>query len=81
MLLSQHQIDFVLILGQMDFIQRFFLYLSILAASLLLVGLFKPWMMLWWEDTQNRKKVIKLYATAALISYVLYWCTNLMLPT
>jgi hypothetical protein len=56
----------------MEFIQRFFLYSSLLALLFLTIGLFKPWIMLWWEDTQNRKKVIKLYGTAALISYGLY---------
>jgi hypothetical protein len=58
----------------MEFIRRFFLYVSLLAILFLLIGLFKPWMMLWWEDTQNRKKVITIYGTVAFISYVLYWC-------
>ncbi len=57
----------------MEFIQRFFLYVSVTALLCLLIGLYKPWIMLWWEDTQNRKKVINVYGTAALISYVLYW--------
>ena len=57
----------------MDFIQRFLLYLSFIALLCLIIGLFKPWLMLWWEDVQNRKKVIKVYGTAALISYALYW--------
>lgn len=56
----------------MEFIQRFFLYSCLLALLCLTIGLFRPWIMLWWEDTQNRKKVIKLYGTAALISYGLY---------
>jgi hypothetical protein len=57
----------------MDFIQRFLLYLAFIALLCLIIGLFKPWAMLWWEDVQNRKKVIKVYGTAALISYALYW--------
>lgn len=57
----------------MDFIHRFFLYLSLTSLLCLIVGLLKPWMMLWWEDVQNRKKVIKVYGTAAFISYALYW--------
>lgn len=28
--------------------------------------------MLWWEDVQNRKKVIKLYGTAGLLFFVIY---------
>ncbi len=57
----------------MEFFQRLFLYLTWTAAACMLIGLFKPWMMLWWEDTQNRKKVIKLYGMAALTSFALYW--------
>jgi hypothetical protein len=29
--------------------------------------------MLWWEDVQNRKMVIKLYGTATLLFTVLYF--------
>jgi hypothetical protein len=29
-------------------------------------------MMLWWEDVQNRRKVIKLYGSIAFICYVFY---------
>jgi hypothetical protein len=45
------------------------------AASLifLAIGLFRPWAMLWWEDVQNRRKVIKVYGTVALICYAVYW--------
>jgi len=57
----------------MDFLQRFFLLMSITALLGVVAGLFKPWMMLWWEDVQNRKKVLKVYGTAAVISYALYW--------
>jgi hypothetical protein len=38
-----------------------------------LIGLFRPWMMLWWEDVQNRGKVIKLYGSIAAICYGIYW--------
>lgn len=62
----------------MDFIQRFFLYMSVTALLCVVLGLFKPWMMLWWEDVQNRKKVIKVYGTAAIVSYALYWGLNLI---
>lgn len=57
----------------MDSIRLFFLYLTATALLCLVTGLFKPWIMLWWEDIQNRKKVIKVYGTAAIISYALYW--------
>jgi hypothetical protein len=57
----------------MDFINRFFLYITITSIFCLVIGLMKPWIMLWWEDLQNRRKVIRLYGSIALISYVLYW--------
>jgi hypothetical protein len=57
----------------MEFIRKLLLYISITALLFLIFGLFKPWIMLWWEDIQNRRKVIRLYGTIALISYGLYW--------
>ncbi|KYG02331.1 hypothetical protein BE21_55040 [Sorangium cellulosum] len=52
----------------MDFIQRLSLYISIAAFAFLVIGLFKPWVMVWWEDVQNRRKVIRIYGTIAIIS-------------
>ena len=53
---------------------RFLLLLIAITASVFMVfGLYKPWLMLWWEDTQNRKKVIKVYGTIACLSYAMYW--------
>jgi hypothetical protein len=37
------------------------------------LGLFKPWIMLWWEDVQNRRKVIKIYGLLSVIFYFAYW--------
>jgi hypothetical protein len=62
----------------MDFIQRLFLYMTVTAVLCVVLGLFNPWMMLWWEDIQNRKKVIKVYGTAVIICYALYWGLNLV---
>lgn len=62
----------------MEFIQRVFLYISVTAILFLVIGLFKPWMMLWWEDVQNRKKVIKIYGSVAVFSYAVYWGLFLM---
>ena len=38
----------------------------------MLIGLIKPWMMLWWEDVQNRRKVIKLYGTSGVFFLIVY---------
>jgi hypothetical protein len=62
----------------MDFIQRLFLYMTVTAVLCVVLGLFNPWMMLWWEDVQNRKKVLKVYGTVVIICYALYWGLNLI---
>jgi hypothetical protein len=49
----------------------FFKGAAIMALIFLLLGLIKPWWLLWWEDTQNRLKVIKLYGSIAAVSYLL----------
>jgi hypothetical protein len=56
----------------MESVRQFFMFVSLTSLLCLLIGLFRPWMVLWWEDVQNRKKVIKVYGTAALIGYALY---------
>jgi len=35
---------------------------------LLMIGLYRPWIVLWWLDHQNRLKVIRYYGAAALIA-------------
>ena len=57
----------------MEFIQRIFLYISITSLLCLLVGMFRPWIVLWWEDIQNRRKVIQLYGTVAVVTVIIYW--------
>lgn len=57
----------------MEFIQRIFLYLAFASLLFLIVGLFKPWVMLWWEHTQNRKKIIKVYGSATVITFTVYY--------
>ena len=56
----------------MEFVQRIFLYVSVTALLGLIVGLFRPWIVLWWEDTQNRKKVFQLYGAVAAVTYLIY---------
>lgn len=46
-----------------------------LCLLLLIIGMYKPWVVLWWEDIQNRKKVIKVYGTASLLFLTLYLVT------
>ncbi len=44
----------------------------------LIAGLFRPWLMLWWRDTQTRIDVIKLYGIAAASGYFVYWLLKSM---
>ena len=55
----------------MPFLSQLFLFLALSCSLLLTVGLFRPWTVLWWEDVQNRRKVINWYGTATLLFYVL----------
>jgi len=56
-----------------EFIRLFFVFLCITLAFALLLGLYKPWWVLWWEDVQNRKKVILVYGIGILLSWDAYW--------
>lgn len=56
----------------MDRVRLFFLLLSLASLLFMVLGLFKPWLLLWWEDVQNRRKVIKVYGTIALFGYAVY---------
>ena len=49
------------------------LLLSLTSFLFMVLGLIKPWIMLWWEDVQNRRKVIKLYGTSGLFFLIIYW--------
>ncbi|MBX2961276.1 MAG: hypothetical protein KF687_02115 [Cyclobacteriaceae bacterium] len=50
----------------------FFKLLSIASLLFMVAGLFKPYLLLWWEDVQNRRKVIKVYGSLALLSYLIF---------
>jgi hypothetical protein len=52
---------------------RLFYYLTIASLAFIAIGLWRPWVMLWWEDLSNRRKVIKVYGTIAIIFYAIYW--------
>lgn len=55
----------------MEEVRLLFLLLSVFSFSSLLLGLYKPWVVLWWEDVQNRKKVIQLYGSVAAVCYLI----------
>ena len=47
--------------------------ISVILTALMLAGLYKPWLMLWWRATQTRLDVIKFYGGGAAIGYFVYW--------
>jgi uncharacterized membrane protein len=61
----------------MELVQLFFLLLTGASVIFLIIGLYRPWAMLWWEDVQNRRKVIKVYGSVALLCYAVYWALRL----
>ena len=52
--------------------ESFFLLVATTGAIFLMVGLYKPWVTLWWREKQNRRQVINLYGAIALVSLLLY---------
>ncbi|MBY0435346.1 MAG: hypothetical protein K2U26_14660 [Cyclobacteriaceae bacterium] len=56
----------------MYYFQLFILFLSLTCVLFLIIGLIKPWAMLWWEDTQNRMKVIMVYGSLAVVFGIAY---------
>lgn len=57
----------------MYYVRLLILLLSLTSFLFMVLGLIKPWIMLWWEDVQNRRKVIKLYGTSGLFFLIVYW--------
>jgi len=56
----------------MYYVRLLLLFLSYTCLAFLSIGLYKPWVMLWWEDTQNRKKIFQVYGLLAIIFFVAY---------
>jgi len=56
--------------NNMNELDLFFLFLTITAFGLLMAGLYRPWVVLWWEDIQNRRKVFKVYGTMTLLAFI-----------
>jgi len=56
----------------MQSIRLFCLLLSGASLISLLIGLFKPWWLLWWEDVQNRKKILQVYGSVPFIFFLAY---------
>jgi len=55
------------------YVRLLFYYLTLISLLFIAIGLWRPWVMLWWEDVSNRRKVIKVYGSIAVLFYALYW--------
>lgn len=64
----------------MDNVKLLVLFLTATCVLFLIIGLFKPWAMLWWEDTQNRSKVIKSYGSLAVFFAIMYQALKYYYP-
>ena len=60
-----------------EFLEYLCLGISSISLLFIFIGFYKPVIMLWWEDTQNRKKVLKYYGTTAVFFYLVYWAIRL----
>lgn len=60
----------------MAYLILLFYYLTLLSLLFVAIGLWRPWVMLWWEDESNRRKVIKVYGSIAILFYMIYWGLN-----
>ena len=56
----------------MNVIKYFALSVAAISGFLMVIGFFRPWVALWWEPVQTRRKVIKLYGTVCVIAVILY---------
>ena len=56
------------------------IYLAAFFWVLTLLGLYKPWLALWWSDYCPRKKVLKIYGGIALGLSLLFVALRLLYP-
>jgi hypothetical protein len=61
-----------------EFLKLLFVLIALASLISLLLGLYKPWIVLWWEDVQTRKKVFKVYGTILLITLIVFWALELL---
>ncbi|MBL7848125.1 MAG: hypothetical protein JNL40_11695 [Cyclobacteriaceae bacterium] len=64
----------------MENVKLLVLFLTLTCLLFLSIGLVRPWAMLWWEDVQNRMKVIKAYGSLAILFGVLYKALDYYYP-
>jgi hypothetical protein len=47
---------------------------------ILIIGIYKPWVALWWMEKQNRKLVLAYYGTSLIILILIKYLVVFFLP-
>lgn len=47
---------------------------------ILIIGIYKPWVALWWMEKQNRKLVLVYYGTSLIILILIKYLIVFFLP-
>jgi len=55
-------------MAKFSYLIKILMWLSALA---LIAGFYKPWIVLWWKDTANRKRVLFYYGVPLLLFFIL----------
>ena len=55
----------------MEFAGEVFYGISWFCFFCLVLGFFKPQWLLWWEYSQNRLKILKIYGSGFILSFIL----------
>ena len=59
----------------LEFIRILILWTAIFSCFLVVIGFIRPTILLWWEDTQNRIKILKFYGISAVFLLLAYYIT------
>jgi len=45
----------------------------------MMIGFYKPYLIVWWEDIQNRRKVLKVYGGSTVLFFIIYLISKIWL--
>jgi hypothetical protein len=62
----------------MDIARQLLLICFLVFSGVLVLGLVVPWIAVWWEDTQNRRQVIRIYGTGGLLALLMYMALGIV---
>lgn len=63
----------------MEFAARILFALGWFCVLCIFLGFIRPQILLWWEDTQHRMKILKVYGVGALLSFLLYYLVEIFI--